>query len=286
MTVAITKHYVPLGLAMLFSALLLLIWLLRTPGPNLEQMQQSTVRIVCSNDGVKGYTGSGFVVGTDRVTYVATNFHVIKNCELPDKARLFVIVLGPGNVVPIQIEWRDPNVDLAIVRSSRPLDRPAVQFADTSSVTPGAQVTVVGFPGAADVLANAMGSEDIAVPSLTRGNISRVVTSETIGARFFQHSAPSNPGNSGGPVYDEAGNVIGVNSFKAMAEVAVVSGVNVSTEPLSNGEGIAAAIDVAELLRHLKAQPVPYAMASTLTPTDILVTLVTAAVWPASSWRW
>ena len=278
MMAAAPRHFVPLGLAMLLIALLLTTPLLYAPGANMEQMQQSTVRIICVTKGKSASTGSGFVVGTDRASYVVTNLHVVAPCAKPDEVLFFGIVLAPGNRVPIQIDWMSQSMDLAVVRAARPLGRPAVQFADTASVAPGALVTVVGFPGAADVMADTMGSEDFAVPSLTRGNISRIVTSETMGVRYFQHSAASNPGNSGGPVFDEAGNVIGVNSLKAMAVVATISGGQVSTDRISNGEGIAAAVDVAELMRHLKAQQVPYVMVSSLTPMNIAIFLVTAAV--------
>jgi hypothetical protein len=271
MIAAITRYRVPLGAAMLGLALLLLASLLRTAGPDMEQMQQSTVRIVCKTK--EGFSlGSGFVVGTDRVTYVVTNHHVAMCAESSGKPDL-AILLPPSVLVPVHVIWKDPDLDLAIVRSNQPLGRPAVQLADTASVMSGAPVTVVGFPGAADTVVD---TEDIAVPSVSRGNISRVIPGAN-GVHYFQHTASTNPGNSGGPIYDDAGNVIGVNSLKALALVATISGGKVSVDRITQGEGIAAAVDSAELLPHLRAMGVPYVMASP-TPINIAMTLVIAAV--------
>ncbi len=260
MFVASARHGVPLGLAMLLSALLLLALLFRVPAADVDQMQRSTVRIVCITKGMAGFSGSGFVVGTDQVSHVVTNLHVVADCMKPDNVKLFAIDLAADDLVPAQVEWANANFDLAVVRSARPLDRPAVRFADTTSLASGSPVTVVGFPDVADVMARAVGSDANAVPSLTRGNISLIQPPDAMGARYIQHTAATNPGNSGGPVYDEAGNVVGVNTLRPVA-----------------GGGIAAALDVAKVVDDLKARGVPYAMAS-LTPADIALMLVIAAV--------
>jgi Trypsin-like peptidase domain/FHA domain len=270
MIAAITKYRIPLGVAMLGLGMLLLALLFHVSAPNMEQMQQSTVRIIC---GAKGeiYSGSGFVIGTDRVTYVVTNHHVTA-CAASNGKQDLAILLPPYGTLPIHVIWADPDLDLAVVRSNKSLGRPAVRLADTGSVMSGAPVTVIGFPGAADVVVD---TEDIAVPSVSRGNVGRVIPGAN-GVHYFQHTASTNPGNSGGPLYDETGNVIGVNSLKALTLVAAISGGQVSADRVPKGEGIAAAVDAAELLPHLKAMGVPYAMA-TLTPLDVAMMLVGTA---------
>jgi hypothetical protein len=257
---------------MLLAAMLLLSLLFYVPGPNMAQMQQSTVRIICETKG-KLYSGSGFVLSsTDEAAFVATNDHVVR-CEETGEEHV-AILLSRHVVVPIRIILADSDMDLAIVRSTRPLDRPAVQLAGSASIMPGAPVTAIGFPGAADVVVD---TEDVAVPSVSRGNVSRIIPGSNM-VRYIQHTASTNPGNSGGPLYDEAGHVIGINSRKALAVVATISGGQVSTDRVANGEGIAAAVDVAELVPLLKEKGVPYVMAASLTPANIALTLVGAAI--------
>ena len=132
--------------------------------------------------------------------------------------------------------------------STEPLGRPAVQLADTASVMPGASVTVVAFPGAADKVGR---GQNFAGPSVSRGKGSRSTPGRN-GVRHFQHTAAANPGNSRGPVYDEVGNIIGVNTLKALITVPSISGEKVSLdERVAGGEGIAAAVDPAELHCHI-----------------------------------
>jgi hypothetical protein len=270
MIAAVTRYRIPLGVAMLALSLLLFGTLFHVPAPDMQRMQQSTVRIICRTDG-KVDSGSGFVVGTDRATYVVTNHHVV-SCAKPGATQDLALILPPHALMPIHAIWQDAGLDLAIVRTNEPLDRPAVQFADTAAIGPGASVIAVGFPGAADVVVD---TEDIAVPSVSRGNVGRVVPGAN-GVHYFQHTASTNPGNSGGPVYDDAGDVIGVNSLKALALVATINGGKLSADRVPEGEGIAAAVDAAELLPALKTMGVPYAMAG-LTPLNIAAILITAA---------
>jgi PPM family protein phosphatase len=182
------------------------------------QMQRSTVRIL-SETKEDSEAGSGFDVGTDSVTYMVTNQHVAAYAKL-DKKRELRVLLSRDVLPPIYVVWAAANKDLAIVRSIEPLGTPAVQLADTASVMPGGR------------------GQKFAGPSVSRGNVSR-----------------STPGRSGvlkGSVYDEVGNIIGVNTLKALITVPSISGEKVSLdERIASGEGIAAAVDTAELDCHI-----------------------------------
>jgi PPM family protein phosphatase len=182
------------------------------------QMQRSTVRIL-SETKEDSEAGSGFDVGTDSVTYMVTNQHVAAYAKL-DKTRELRVLLSRDVLPPIYVVWAAANKDLAIVRSTEPLGTPAVQLADTASVMPGGR------------------GQKFAGPSVSRGNVSR-----------------STPGRSGvlkGSVYDEVGNIIGVNTLKALITVPSISGEKVSLdERIASGEGIAAAVDTAELDCHI-----------------------------------
>lgn len=149
--------------------------------------------------------------------------------------RLFVVYLGKEGQTPIKVEvtsiawtsWnsderaRDTGVDLAILKLARPLaDRPSVAFATGSSVEINDEVYTVGFPGASgEVVTSAK-----YVPTIKKGIVSKLggedprVTPEAKakgwkGAPLIETDAAISSGNSGGPLYNEYGEVLGINTF-------------------------------------------------------------------------
>jgi hypothetical protein len=171
------------------------------------------------------------VVGPGRVTYIVTNQHVAAHAKLGEKQALSVLLSRDGLVLT-HLVWVAANKALAIVRSTEPLGKPAVQLADTASVIPGGQ------------------GRSFAASSASRGDVSRSTPGRN-GVRHFQQIAAS-LGNSTGPVYGEARNIIGVNRSKASITVPFISGEKGSLdEPIASGEGMAAAVDTAELDGHI-----------------------------------
>jgi Trypsin-like peptidase domain/FHA domain len=218
------------------------------------QMKDSTVRIVCAWNGLY-YAGSGFVLGMDTRTYVATNQHVVYCADKGEQQALF-IVLSRSTGRQATIVWSDDRTDLAIISVSGSLGRPPVTLADTADLTEGEPVTVVGFPGAADKLVQ---SDEMALPSVFTGTISLVVTSVN-GVRYFEYYPLMVPGNSGGPVFNDAGEVIGIVSMREIKT------------------GLGAAVDVSELIPHLRALEVPYSTASMVTGMSTTVIILSIAV--------
>ena len=164
------------------------------------------------------------------MTYIVTNQHVAAYAKLGEKRELSVL-LSRDVLPPIYVVWAAADKDLAIVRSIEPLGKPAVQLA--ASVMPGGR------------------GQNFAGPSVSRGNVSRSTPGRD-GVRHFQHTAAVNPGNSRGPVHDEVGNIIGVNTLKALITVPCLSGEKFSLdERVAGGEGIAAEVDTAELDCHI-----------------------------------
>jgi S1-C subfamily serine protease len=250
--------------ARLLAAPLLLVILSLSPhravAASLDQMERSTVRIICQTDPNSVDTGSGFVVANDRVSYIATNDHVIA-CAKGNPADLSVLG-SDSQQLPVEIVWEDAHKDIAIISAPLTLDRPAVTIADTSGVSAGDPVIAVGFPGAADDLVN---TAEVAVPTVTKGNIERIVIDQDNGSRMFQQSAPTNPGNSGGPLFDQQGDIIGINELKSLTNAVTVENGQPTVERVTEGEGIGGAIDIDELIRPMEAQAIPFKMA---TPAD------------------
>src|SRR5271166_3985795 len=102
--------------------------------------------------------------------------------------------VGDGRVKTI-----DPSNDIAIIQSARPISRP-LRFRTGDPLKPGDDIIVIGFP-----LRGLLSS----APTVTTGIVSSLAGLRDDRTRF-QISAPVQPGNSGGPVLDKEGNVVGM----------------------------------------------------------------------------
>lgn len=152
---------------------------------------------------IKGKTssGTGFVV---RNGVVATNAHVIEGEFISNlEVRFPSAPAGKQGPLPAGLLYEDRTRDLAFLAVSS--DLPAVEIAPTYQFVKGDDITVIGNPG--------LGDEIVLENAISRG----VLSSKTIidGQNFIQLSATVNPGNSGGPVFDSAGRVIGVVTLKS-----------------------------------------------------------------------
>ncbi len=136
-------------------------------------------------------SGSGFFVSQSG--HILTNDHVIGDCAQR------VVRLPDGAVVRAALVAADPRNDLAVVKVDRAA--PAVAaFADAPTYRPGDSVTVFGFPLAPDLASTGV---------VTTGTVSALAGLDNDTANL-QISAPIQPGNSGGPMSDASGAVIGV----------------------------------------------------------------------------
>ncbi|MEZ5957939.1 MAG: Do family serine endopeptidase [Hyphomonadaceae bacterium] len=138
--------------------------------------------------------GSGFFVSQDGV--IVTNHHVI------DGAEEITIRTSDGRDHPADIVGSDEATDVAVLRIRGGGRFPFVTFDDASHVRVGDWVVAVGNPFGLDGTATA---GIVSAMGRTDAGSSAYVD-------YMQIDAPINRGNSGGPTFDLAGNVIGVNS--------------------------------------------------------------------------
>ena len=142
------------------------------------------------NPQARASTGTGFVVGPD---LVLTNHHVIEGCD-----RILVRTADNRNLPVPQAPASDARRDLALLRvPGNP--GPTLAFR-ANPVRRGESVVTYGFP-----LAGLLSSG----PTLTTGEVS-ALAGLADNQTQFQISAPVQQGNSGGPLLDRQGNVIGV----------------------------------------------------------------------------
>jgi S1-C subfamily serine protease len=175
-----------------------------------QRVSPSVVHIAV--EGVNTFesgTGSGFVY--DRQGHIITNNHVVA------RGRSIVVTFSDDTRALGQVVGTDPDSDLAVVKVDVPESLLVpVELGDSDDLQVGEQAIVIGNP---------FGFER----TMTVGIISslgRVVPQESgfSIANLIQTDAAVNPGNSGGPLLDIYGQVIGVNSF-IFSETGVSSGV-------------------------------------------------------------
>jgi serine protease Do len=137
--------------------------------------------------------GSGFVIDASGI--VVTNNHVVEN------AQQITVKLSDGRELPGRVLGRDPKTDLAVVKIDGGGPFEAIAWGDSDHARVGDDIFAVGSPFG---LGN----------TVTSGIVS--ARGREIGAGpyddFLQVDAPINSGNSGGPLFNAAGHVIGVNT--------------------------------------------------------------------------
>jgi serine protease Do len=166
-------------------------------------------------------SGSGFIV--DRAGYLLTNNHVIEGAER------ITVTLADGRVFRGEVVGTDPAIDVALIRIPNAPDLPEAPLGNSDELRPGEWVCAIGNP---------LGY----VHSVTVGVVS------FIGRKLFDQSlddyiqtdAAINLGNSGGPLINSRGEVVGINS---------------AISPRASNIGFAVPINQAvEILPQLKAK--------------------------------
>ena len=163
-----------------------------TPEPSIadvvDQARKSVVHIVGSTG-----SGSGFVV--ESTGYILTNAHVVEG-----EADLTVVLDGGIRTLG-KVVARDPERDIALVKIDRG-QQPTLRFA-TANPRIGEELVALGYPyGVSRGLENMTISTGVVSAFQPRGGIN-----------YVQTDAAVNPGNSGGPLLDMNGRVVGMNTW-------------------------------------------------------------------------
>ncbi len=138
--------------------------------------------------------GTGVIYRSDG--YIITNAHVVKDMDT------IVVVLSNSKAYKARLKAIDESLDLAVIKVDKGGLTPAV-FGDISSVSVGQEVVAIGTPQSFNLRNSA-----------TKGIISGMNRSTDGEYRFIQSDAAINGGNSGGPLVNMKGEVIGINSVK------------------------------------------------------------------------
>lgn len=136
--------------------------------------------------------GSGFIISADGL--ILTNAHVVRD------AKQVTVKLSDRREFSAQVLGSDPATDIAVLRVDAK-GLPTVQLGDARQVQVGDYVLAIGAP---------YGFEQTATQGIVSAK-GRSLPGESV-VPFIQTDAAVNPGNSGGPLFDAAGRVVGVNA--------------------------------------------------------------------------
>lgn len=141
----------------------------------------------------QGSLGSGFVISADG--YIVTNNHVI------EQADTITITFSDGRELQATLVGRDRDTDIAVLKVSSHTPLPYVEFADSDKAEVGDWVIAIGNP------LGFGGSVSAGIISATGRDLNTGRSDN-----FIQTDAAINQGNSGGPLFNLAGQVVGVNT--------------------------------------------------------------------------
>ena len=195
-----------------------------------KERSDAVVLIIARNEGSSSNSkGTGFVVAPG---YVLTNAHVVQDSNDRNFERIAIFLrsdnMNDGSLERLtngklgEIVAANPELDLALIKVDDLDNMEAIPFSDSASVDIGSQVLAIGHP------------ENGGLWSLTTGRIgSNIKNHEGItGKHVLQTETPLNRGNSGGPLLNWDGELIGVNSSIARSGAGglAITGVNFAIE--------------------------------------------------------
>jgi putative serine protease PepD len=198
-----------------------------------RQLGPSVVSINVALGGGSNESGSGVILRSDG--YILTNNHVISGVPLHDGKLSVQLHHHPAQAIPARIVGRDKRSDLAVIKINVDGQLRAAPLGHSGKLAVGNQVVAIGSPlGLAGTVTSGI------VSALHRPVVARGEGSDTDAViDAIQTDAAVNPGNSGGPLVNAAGDVIGVNT--AIASL----GSSIGGQSGSIGLGFALPIDYA-----------------------------------------
>ena len=170
-------------------------------------------------DGTMTYwQGTGFFVGAqgEDPQYIVTNCHVVEEFILAGKAlgggELHAVFDKDSEQEAYLVDY-DAEKDVAVLKLEKATDlRSPLPLREPEESMLGSEVYAVGYPLAADITVQAVTSFSKEDATVTTGSVSRFLTESGTGRRLIQTDTAMSGGNSGGPLVDGEGAVLGINT--------------------------------------------------------------------------
>jgi S1-C subfamily serine protease len=168
---------------------------------------------------IKNYSGdiigTGFVIKGNKII---TNYHVVETI-LDESSSIFVSEFDDETKIKVTLKYKDEHHDIAVLETYAKFDNYLIFNND--KLKSGTEVSACG------------NGEFGAEGAFTTGTISG--EKDIDGVRYLQHSAPITGGNSGGPLVDSKGKLVGINTSTALTWVRDAGGVSGLTRNTTMG---------------------------------------------------
>ncbi|MBQ2061965.1 MAG: trypsin-like peptidase domain-containing protein [Oscillospiraceae bacterium] len=161
------------------------------------KVNPSVVMVVAEN-GAKSSVGTGIIMTSDG--YIITNAHVISG------GKACWVALDTGVTYDVKLVGFDKDEDLAVLKAENAKNLPAAEFGDSESLQVGEPAYAIGNPLGVELRG-----------TMTDGIISAVnrqIEVEGGSMTMIQTTAALNNGNSGGPLINSSGQIVGINTIK------------------------------------------------------------------------
>jgi len=233
--------------------------LLTRRGTGISDAMDSVVFITTENG-----MGTGFAIGEAGrpVQYIVTNahcvMHVDRNNNITDQKERNIIVhfsAAAGRSMAAEVIWFNVQRDIAVLRLPEPTtERRAAVLRLSSGVDVLGEFSALGFPWAA-AFADDFRVFDRNDISVTRGGIQR--QSRVLNRNVYLLDLDIHPGNSGGPLVNARGEVVGINTFGIQEEPGA---------PIMNY-----AVIIDELVYNIDRRQIPVTLAGEINPTGVVI---------------